>query len=71
MRPILKALSSPLPHLTFCPTGGINGQNAGDYLELDNVVCVGGSWVAPKDLVEKKDWDAISQLALEASRLGK
>jgi len=65
----LKALSSPLPHLTFCPTGGINEQNAPDYLALDNVVCVGGSWVAPLQLVEKQDWDAISEIARNASQI--
>ncbi len=65
----LKALSSPLPHITFCPTGGINAQNASDYLSLPNVVCVGGSWVAPKDLIEKGDWAGITQLAKAASQL--
>ncbi len=65
----LKALSSPLPHISFCPTGGINAQNASDYLSLPNVVCVGGSWVAPKDLIEKGDWAGITQLAKAASEL--
>ena len=65
----LKALSSPLPHITFCPTGGINAQNAGDYLCLSNVACVGGSWVAPKDLIDKGDWAGITQLAKAASEL--
>lgn len=67
----LKALSSPLADVKFCPTGGISLRNAPDYLGLPNVVCVGGSWVAPDDLVKSGQWDAIETLAREASRLGK
>jgi 2-dehydro-3-deoxyphosphogluconate aldolase / (4S)-4-hydroxy-2-oxoglutarate aldolase len=65
----LKSLSSPLAGMLFCPTGGITPDNARDYLSLPNVVCVGGSWVAPNALVEAGDWDGISRLATEASRL--
>lgn len=65
----LKSLSSPLAGMLFCPTGGITPDNARDYLSLPNVVCVGGSWVAPNALVEAGDWDGITRLALEASRL--
>lgn len=65
----LKSLSSPLAGITFCPTGGITPANARDYLSLPNVVCVGGSWVAPKDLVDKGDWDGITRLAAEACKL--
>ncbi len=65
----LKALSSPLPHITFCPTGGVNLSNAASYLALPNVTCVGGSWVAPKNLIAARDWDAITRLAQEASVL--
>ena len=65
----LKALSSPLPHITFCPTGGINANNASDYLALPNVACVGGSWVAPKELVASGDWAGITVLANAASEL--
>ncbi|MCF3642246.1 2-dehydro-3-deoxy-phosphogluconate aldolase [Rhizobium sp. TRM95111] len=67
----LKSLSSPLAGTLFCPTGGISLKNAMDYLSLPNVVCVGGSWVAPKELVAKGDWDGITRLAAEASQLGK
>ena len=56
----LKSLSSPLAGVSFCPTGGISLKNAMDYLSLPNVVCVGGSWVAPKDLVAAGDWDGIT-----------
>ena len=62
----LKSLASPLPSLRFCPTGGIDGRNAAAYLSLPNVLCVGGSWVAPAALVEAGKWDEISALASEA-----
>lgn len=65
----LKAIGAPLPQITFCPTGGINPDNAADYLSLDNVLCAGGSWVAPKDMVESSDWSGIKTLAQQASRL--
>ncbi|MDY6964291.1 MAG: 2-dehydro-3-deoxy-phosphogluconate aldolase [Pseudomonadota bacterium] len=65
----LKSLSSPLAGTLFCPTGGISLKNARDYLSLPNVVCVGGSWVAPKDLVAAGDWAGITTLAREAAAL--
>lgn len=65
----LAALSAPLPQLQFCPTGGVSLQNAPDYLGLDCTICVGGSWVAPKALMNQGDWDAITNLAKEAARL--
>jgi len=65
----LKSLSSPLAGTMFCPTGGITPDNARDYLALPNVICVGGSWVAPAALVEAGDWDGITRLATEASWL--
>jgi 2-dehydro-3-deoxyphosphogluconate aldolase/(4S)-4-hydroxy-2-oxoglutarate aldolase len=67
--PALKALAAPLPQITFCPTGGVSRANAGAYLSLTNTVCVGGSWVAPKDMVAAGDWDGITALALEAAAL--
>lgn len=66
---MLKSLSSPLPQILFCPTGGISHENAHDYLVLPNVACVGGSWVAPKDLLRSGDWGRILELAKEAARL--
>jgi 2-dehydro-3-deoxyphosphogluconate aldolase/(4S)-4-hydroxy-2-oxoglutarate aldolase len=65
----LKSLSSPLAGTMFCPTGGITPDNARDYLSLPNVICVGGSWVAPTALVEDGDWEGITRLAMEACRL--
>ena len=66
---VLKAIGAPLPNVKFCPTGGISLKNANDYLSLDNTLCVGGSWVAPKELIKSGDWNGISQLASAASRL--
>ena len=65
----LKALGAPLPQISFCPTGGVTPENAGDYLSLANVVCAGGSWVAPKSLVQAGAWDEIEALAKEAAAL--
>ncbi len=67
--PYLKALSSPLAGTIFCPTGSISLKNAKDYLSLPNVICVGGSWVAPKDLITAGDWAGITTLAAEAAAL--
>jgi 2-dehydro-3-deoxyphosphogluconate aldolase/(4S)-4-hydroxy-2-oxoglutarate aldolase len=67
----LKALASPIADVKFCPTGGVGAANARDYLNLPNVVCVGGSWVAPDDLVNAGQWDRIEALAREAAALRK
>lgn len=65
----LKSIGSPIPQVQFCPTGGISLKNAQDYLCLPNILCVGGSWVAPKDALQRGDWAAITALAAEAARL--
>lgn len=65
----LKALASPLADVLFCPTGGVTAENARDYLKLPNVVCVGGSWVAPADAVKAGDWARVEALAREAATL--
>jgi len=67
--PALKAWGGPLPSIKFCPTGGVTPENAREYLSLSNVVCVGGSWVAPKDAVKARDWDLVEALAAEAAKL--
>lgn len=67
--PFLKALSSPLPQIRFCPTGGVSTTNAKDYLSLPNVICAGGSWVAPKEMVKSGDWAGIERLASDAAAL--
>jgi 2-dehydro-3-deoxyphosphogluconate aldolase/(4S)-4-hydroxy-2-oxoglutarate aldolase len=65
----LKALHGPFPNIRFCPTGGVSAENSRDYLALPNVVCVGGSWLAPKDAVADRDWARIEALARAATRL--
>ncbi len=65
----LKSIGSPIPQVKFCPTGGISLKNARDYLSLSNILCVGGSWVAPKDAMARGDWTAITRLAAEAAAL--
>lgn len=64
--PALKSFGAPLPEARFCPTGGISLTNAEAYLKLPNVMCVGGSWVAPRHLIDAGDWEAIRVLAREA-----
>ncbi len=65
----LKAIGAPIPQVRFCPTGGIGPGNAPDYLALANVMCVGGSWVAPKAMVEAADWAGVERLARGAAAL--
>lgn len=65
----LKGIGAPLPQIRFCPTGGVNAANAGAYLALPNVVCVGGSWVVPADQVGRRDWSAIEANARQAAGL--
>lgn len=67
--PALKALGGPLPQISFCPTGGVSPGNAVEYLKLGTVPCVGGSWIAPADLVAAGDWGAIEAKAREAAGL--
>lgn len=67
--PALKAIGAPIPQVKFCPTGGVSLQNASVYLGLSNTLCVGGSWVAPKDKVVAGDWAGITALAAQAAKL--
>ena len=67
--PALKAIGAPLPQVSFCPTGGVSPGNAASYLSLSNVICAGGSWVAPADLIVARDWAAIEALAKAACQL--
>jgi 2-dehydro-3-deoxyphosphogluconate aldolase / (4S)-4-hydroxy-2-oxoglutarate aldolase len=69
--PVLKAYASPLPDITFCPTGGIDFGRARAYLELPNVICVGGSWIMPADAIADRDFARIEDLAREAAALRK
>jgi 2-dehydro-3-deoxyphosphogluconate aldolase/(4S)-4-hydroxy-2-oxoglutarate aldolase len=68
---MLKALHAVFPEVLFCPTGGIGRQNAGEFLSLPNVACVGGSWVAPAEALEKGDWARVRELAADAASLAR
>jgi len=67
--PALKSIGGPIPQVRFCPTGGVSLKNAHSYLALPNVMCVGGSWVAPTAMVAASDWAGITALAAEAAQL--
>ncbi|RKS84779.1 2-keto-3-deoxy-phosphogluconate aldolase [Orbus hercynius] len=62
----LKAFAGPIPDVKFCPTGGINLKNYRDYLALKNVLCVGGSWFVPTDVIANGDFAKITELAKQA-----
>jgi 2-dehydro-3-deoxyphosphogluconate aldolase/(4S)-4-hydroxy-2-oxoglutarate aldolase len=64
--PMLKSIAGPIPKVTFCPTGGISPENCNNYLQLSNVACVGGSWLAPVDVVKAKNWAKVTELAKQA-----
>lgn len=63
----LRALAAPLPEIAFCPTGGVGPDNLADYLSCPNVACVGGSWIAPPDLLAAEDWVEIEARARRAA----
>ncbi|MVU82598.1 bifunctional 4-hydroxy-2-oxoglutarate aldolase/2-dehydro-3-deoxy-phosphogluconate aldolase [Nocardia sp. ET3-3] len=65
----LQSFNGPLPHVRFCPTGGITPATASDYLALPNVGCVGGSWLTPDSVINDADWPRIRRLAAEAAAL--
>lgn len=69
--PMLKSIFGPLPQVKFCPTGGVSLNSAPNYLTLPNVVCVGGTWMLDKELIANKDWQAIEELARQASEVNK
>ncbi len=66
----LKAIGAPLQHLRFCPTGGITADTAPAYLALENVLCVGGSWLATAAEIASGDWAAITEKARLAAEMG-
>ena len=69
--PYLASLAAPLPQIRFCPTGGITPEKAVAYLKLSNVITIGGSWMAPKKMIEAKDWATLETLAAEAAGLAR
>src|SRR3982750_1488340 len=66
---MLKAWSGPFGDVRFCPTGGVSTANAAEFLSLPNVVCVGGSWLTPADVLARGDWAQVTALAQQACRL--
>ena len=68
---MLKAWGGPFGDVRFCPTGGVTAANALDFLALPNVVCVGGSWLTPPDVLARGNWAQVTALAFQASRLGR
>lgn len=60
---LLKSMGSPLPQVSFCPTGGLTIDNFNDFLSLPNVACVGGTWLVPQAAVDAKNWQAITDIA--------
>lgn len=65
----LKSIGGPFPDISFCPTGGISPSNYKEYLALSNVKCCGGSWLAPADVIENKQWSTITELAKQAVKV--
>lgn len=63
---MLKSLAGPFAEVGFCPTGGVTAANMTDFLAQPNVLCVGGSWLAPVDLLHNRDWHGIRDLAQNA-----
>ncbi|PDW98763.1 keto-deoxy-phosphogluconate aldolase [Helicobacter pylori] len=66
---LLNAFNGPFKGVKFCPTGGISADNMRSYLNLENVVCVGGSWLTPKNLIQNKEWDKITEICKRALAL--
>lgn len=66
----IKAVGAPIPNVRFMPTGGVTPDNAAAYLALENVACLGGSWIVPRTLLRSSDFEAIGLLASNAAGLG-
>ncbi|WQV58332.1 bifunctional 4-hydroxy-2-oxoglutarate aldolase/2-dehydro-3-deoxy-phosphogluconate aldolase [Helicobacter pylori] len=66
---LLNAFNGPFKGVKFCPTGGVSVDNMRSYLALENVVCVGGSWLTPKNLIQNKEWDKITEICKRALAL--
>ncbi|WQS03102.1 bifunctional 4-hydroxy-2-oxoglutarate aldolase/2-dehydro-3-deoxy-phosphogluconate aldolase [Helicobacter pylori] len=67
---LLNAFNGPFKGVKFCPTGGISADNMRSYLNLENVLCVGGSWLTPKNLIQNKEWDKIAEICKRSLALG-
>jgi len=69
----LKSISAPYAHLglSFIPLGGVDAGNAESYLREPNILALGGSWIAPRDLIRNRDWAAITQRAAQVAEIVK
>lgn len=67
--PLIKGVAGPMPDLKLCPTGGITENNAGDFLEQPNVVCIGGSWMVPAGWIDNGDWDKVREASARAAQV--
>lgn len=66
---MLKALAGPVSDVAFCPTGGIRPETASDFVSQPNVFAIGGTWIAPRDLVHDQNWEEIGRRAKVASSI--
>lgn len=66
---MLKGLAGPLSELKLCPTGGIGEDTAADYLSQPNVICIGGSWMVPKNWLEAGEWDKVRESSAKAAAI--
>lgn len=66
---MLKGLAGPLGQLKLCPTGGISESNAAEFLAQPNVLCIGGSWMVPKDWLAAGDWARVRESAARAAAI--
>lgn len=67
--PMLKAMAAPYTMLKFMPTGGISAKNLKDYLGFEKIICCGGSWMVKGDMIEKGEFDKITEMTKEAVEL--
>ena len=68
---MLKALAGPLADVKLCPTGGVSAQNLSEFLAQPNVAMVGGTWIAPAQLIETKQWNEITALSKQACEIAR
>lgn len=67
--PLIKGVAGPMPELKLCPTGGITEDNAADFLEQPNVLCIGGSWMVPGSWIEAGAWDKVRDASARAAKI--
>ena len=67
----IKAMSDPFPQLRFIPTGGVKFENASEYLQMEKIHAIGGSWMAKRQMIADKKFDEITRMAKDASGIVK